>query len=261
MKRLFNSILSRGLISLYLLFQVTLANAGYDTIKLIDIAGNQMRLSQQIAKDYLYSGKNISKDKADKEMKRAMIEIVESHKILLKFIQDPEIQNLLSFVEMSTDDLKETASQPFSLDNAQLIIDLGESMLEGSEYVINSLKEKAKVNKSKIVELSSRQSMLSQRIAKYYIAYQSGIKDKNTVVQMQEAVEMFTITHDRLLKNKLNTAEINKKLNQIDRLWKIVYKFYLNIQKGGLPLIVFKTTNDITHKMGDITKLYVQFYR
>lgn len=259
--RTISNILYRGVISIYLLSGVAFADINYDTIKLIDIAGNQMKLSQQIAKDYLYSGKNIAKDKADKEMKRAMIEIVESHKILLKFIQDPEIKNLLSFVQMSTDDLKDTASQPFSVDNAQLIIDLGESMLEGSEYVINSLKESVKINKSKIVEISSRQAMLSQRIAKYYIAYQSGIKDKNTVVQMREAVEMFTQSHNILLKNKLNTAEMNKNLNQIDRLWKIVYKFYLNIEKGGLPLIVFKTTNDITDKMGDITKLYVQFYK
>ncbi len=258
---MFNRIVGRGLISIYILSQVAFANSNYDTIKLIDIAGKQMRLSQQIAKDYLYSGKNISKDKANKEMKRAMIEIVESHKILLKFITDPDIKNLLTFVEMSTDDLKDTANEPFSIDNAQLIIDLGESMLEGSEYVINSLKESAKVNKSKIVEISSRQSMLSQRIAKYYIAYQSGIQDKNTVIQMKEAVELFTQSHKLLLKNKLNTTDINKKLNQIDRLWKIVYKFYLNIEKGGLPLIVFKTTNDITDKMGTITKLYVQFYK
>jgi len=46
----------------------------------------------------------------------------------------------------------------------------------------------------------------------------------------------------------------------VNRLWKIVHKFYLNIQKGGLPIIVYNTTNDITKKMDDITRMYVQLY-
>jgi hypothetical protein len=99
--------------------------------------------------------------------------------------------------------------------------------------------------------------MLAQRIAKYYIAYQAGIKDKNTVDQMKAAVAAFSDAHKALMANPSNTPEINRQLNRIDRLWKIVYKFYLNIEKGGLPLIVFNTTDDITAKMNKITAMYV----
>jgi hypothetical protein len=44
-------------------------------------------------------------------------------------------------------------------------------------------------------------------------------------------------------------------------LWKVVYKFYLNIGKGGLPFIVFTSTDDITKMMDDITNLYVELYQ
>jgi hypothetical protein len=64
-----------------------------------------------------------------------------------------------------------------------------------------------------------------------------------------------------LISNKINTDLINKKLHLIDRLWRIVYKFYLNIEKGGLPLIVFNTTDTITKKMNDVTGLYVELYK
>ncbi|MDQ7084151.1 MAG: hypothetical protein Q9M36_04115 [Sulfurovum sp.] len=103
--------------------------------------------------------------------------------------------------------------------------------------------------------------MFAQRIAKYYIAYQIGIKDKNTIVQMNSAVEMFRSSHNQLMANQSNTPQINKHLNSIDRLWKIVYKFYLNIEKGGLPLIVFNTTDNITKKMDTITNLYIELYK
>jgi len=232
-----------------------------DTVKLIDMAGKQRMLSQRIAKDYLYAGKKIAPAKANKQLKSSLNELIESHKVLVKSINDPEIKNLLAFVEMSTEDFKATANEPFTIDNAQLVIDLSESMLEGSQYVVDSLKETVKIKESKIVGKAGKQRMLAQRIAKYYIAYQAGIKDKNTIDQMKAAVATFSESHAALMANAANTPEINRKLNEIDRLWKIVYKFYLNIEKGGLPLIVFNTTDNITKKMNQITGLYVELYK
>jgi hypothetical protein len=232
-----------------------------DIVKLIDVAGKQRMLSQRIAKDYLYIGKKVAVSKAKKQLKTSLEELVSAHKVLMDSINDPEIRNLLSFVELSIEDFKTTANEPFNIDNAQLIIDLSESMLEGSQYVVDSLKEKVKVQESAIVGKSGKQRMLAQRIAKYYIAYQAGIKDKNTIDQMKAAVAEFSEAHKALMANPSNTPEINRQLNEIDRLWKIVYKFYLNIEKGGLPLIVFNTTDNITAKMNKITALYVELYK
>jgi len=232
-----------------------------DTVKLIDMAGKQRMLSQRIAKDYLYAGNKIAPAKANKQLKKSLEVLQSAHKTLVESINDPEIKNLLAFVEMSTEDFSATANEEFNIDNAQLVIDLSESMLEGSQYVVDSLKETVKIKESVIVGQAGKQRMLAQRIAKYYIAYQSGIKDKNTVDQMQEAVKTFTESHEALMANSANTPEINRNLNQIDRLWKIVYKFYLNIEKGGLPLIVFNTTDNITKKMNTITGLYVELYK
>ncbi len=232
-----------------------------DKINLIDIAGKQRMLSQRIAKDYMYQGKKVATSKASKQLKLSLDEFVKAHKKLLLSINDPEIKNLLAFVEMSSDEFKEIVNKPFDLDNAQLALDLSESMLEGSQYVVDSFKNSLKHTESDIVAKAGKQRMLSQRIAKYYIAYQSGIKDKNTVDQMKEAVKMFQQNHDELSKNPTNTSAINQKLAKIDKLWKIVHKFYLNIEKGGLPFIVFTTTDDITKKMDVITKLYVELYK
>ena len=232
-----------------------------DTVKLINMAGKQRMLSQRIAKDYLYAGNNVAASKANRQLKSSLSELATTHASLKKSINDPEIVNLLAFVEMSSEDFEVTSKEKFSIDNAQLVIDLSESMLEGSQYVVDSLKSKVKIKESKIVETAGKQRMLAQRIAKYYIAYQAGIKDKNTVDQMKSAVKTFSESHAELMLNAANTPEINRDLNEIDRLWKIVYKFYLNIEKGGLPLIVFNTTDNITKKMNKITGLYVELYK
>jgi len=232
-----------------------------DTIKLIDIAGKQRMLSQRIVKNYLYIGNKVATFKAKKQLKKALSELKNSHQVLVDSINDPEIKNLLLFVEMSTEDFEATSKENYTLDNAKLILDLGESMLEGSQYVVDSLKNSVKTNESKIVDIAGRQRMLSQRIAKYYMAYQSGIRDINTIEQMQESVKIFASSHEKLMKNPDNTPEINRNLKRVDRLWKIVYKFYLNIEKGGLPLIVFNTTDTIMKKMNTITGLYTKMYQ
>ncbi len=232
-----------------------------DIVKLIDIAGRQRMLSQRIAKDYMYIGNKVATSKAGKQQKKSLEEFNIAHDKLNNSINNEDIKNLLEFVKMSAEDFEAMSKEEFSLDNAQLILDLSESMLEGSQYVVASLRDTLNITASKIVDNSGRQRMLSQRIAKYYIAYQSGIKDKNSVDQMNAAVKLFSESHQMLMENEKNTPEINRKLNEIDRLWKIVYKFYLNIEKGGLPLIVFNTTDNITTKMNEVTKLYVEVYK
>jgi hypothetical protein len=232
-----------------------------DAIQLINIAGKQRMLSQRIAKDYLYIGKHIATDKARKQLKTSLKEFRDNQARLAEMINDPEIKNLLEFVNMSLDELSGIVKKPFSLDNAQLVLDLSESMLEGSQYVVDSLTKALNIKESRIVAISGKQRMLAQRIAKYYIAYQAGIKDKNTVDQMDAAVAEFSKDHKILMENKDNTATINQKLAKVDKLWKVVYKFYLNIEKGGLPFIVFTTTDDITRQMDVITKLYVELYK
>jgi hypothetical protein len=218
-------------------------------------------LSQRIAKDYLYIGKKVATDKAEKQLKESLAAFRNNQARLAEMVNDPEIKNLLEFVNMSLSELEEIVNKPFSIDNAQLVLDLSESMLEGSQYVVDSLNQALKIKESKIVATSGKQRMLAQRIAKYYIAYQLGIKDKNTVDQMNAAVKEFSENHKILLENKDNTATINRKLAKVDKLWKVVYKFYLNIEKGGLPFIVFTTTDDITRKMDEITRLYVELYK
>ena len=191
--------------------------------EILNIAGNQRMLSQRIAKDYLYIGKGVAKEKASRELKKSLKEFENGIKVLKKDINDPEIRNLIDFVKMSTDELKDIVKKPFNLNNAQLLLDLSESMLEGSQYIVDSLKKKYKTKSVEVIDKAGQQRMLAQRIAKYYIAYQLGIKDKNTVEQTKKAVDQFNKNNKFMLNYKDNTPAINEELHQVNKLWKIVH--------------------------------------
>jgi hypothetical protein len=250
---------SLALVIIFSLSQFLLAEPKkLTTLELINIAGKQRMLSQRISKDYLYKGGNIVSSKADSQLLKTLKESLIAQKTLQSSIKDSKIINLIEFVAMNYEDIADKTKEKFNKDNAQYVLDLSESILEGNEYIMTSLNKSSNLHSSKLIDMSARQAMLSQRIAKYYIAYQLGIKDKNTVYQMNKAVKTFTENHKILMKNKTNSPEINVKFKKIDRLWKIVYKFYLDIETGGLPLIVFNTTDDISARMDEIASMYLK---
>ncbi len=224
--------------------------------QMINLAGRQRMLSQRLAKDYFYAGMNINKGNALKQLKKSLEDFRKTQILLSGTINDEEIKNLIVFVDMSLDEFVSISGETYSIDNGTIILDLSESMLEGSQYVVQALTDGKSSNE--IIDIAGKQRMLSQRIAKYYIAYQAGIKDDNTIAQTKETVKEFDEILKKLIANPTNTLEIKKELAKVNRMWRIVYKFYLNIEKGGLPKIVFSTTDDITKKMNNIVGLYVK---
>ncbi len=236
--------------------QIESAASSVSSEQMVNLAGRQRMLSQRMAKDYFYAGKKINKSNALKQLKKSLEDFRKTQTLLAAEINDEEIKNLIVFVNMSLDEFVEISGEAYSVDDGTIILDLSESMLEGSQYVVQALTQGKASNE--IIDIAGKQRMLSQRIAKYYIAYQAGIKDDNTINQTKEAVKEFDTILKKLIANTTNTIEIKKELAKVNKMWNIVYKFYLNIEKGGLPIIVFSTTDDITKKMNKIVGMYVK---
>ncbi len=230
------------------------------SLELINSAGKQRMLSQRIAKDYFAIGMGVNVSKAKKQLKKSIRLFNKTQAELAKRVKNPEVQDMVDFVDMSAEEFMQISQEKFNLDNGAIMLDLSESMLEGSQYIVDELARTSNSKTTSVIDLSGKQRMLAQRIGKYYLSYQAGIKDSNSITQMNAAVREFNDAHKALMANKKNTAQINKELKKIDRLWKIVYKFYLKIEKGGLPIIVYKTTDDIMKEMNSVTRLYVKLY-
>jgi hypothetical protein len=225
---------------------------------LIDIAGKQRMLSQKIAKAYFFYGKGIRKDKTHKQLLDSIREFDRNFEIIRKSTDNPSIQDMLVYIEMAKNELAQLAKQPYTKENAALVLDYSETMLEASQDIVARLEDESKLKKEAIVNLAGRQRMLTQRIAKYYIAYQAGFHDHNTVEQLKTAVKEFEQAHAALIKAKRNTPQITAELKKVQKLWHVVAKFYKDVERGGLPVIVLATTDNIMASMNQITRQYVE---
>lgn len=224
---------------------------------LINKAGMQRMLSQRIAKAYFYKGNNIRTQLTAPQLESAKKTFQRNHAELKSKIKDPAILEVLSFVEFAYTEFAELVSQPYDRENAALVLDLSETLLETSHDVVLKLEKLSGSKSDRIVNISGKQRMLSQRISKYYIAYRSGFKDINSVHQLERAVQEFEDALRLLQSEKRNTEQINQLLTKTEKQWSIVKKFFLTIRKGGIPVMVFLTTDRITELMNEVTYLYV----
>jgi hypothetical protein len=227
-----------------------------DPSELVNIAGQQRMLSQKIVKAYFFQGERVRTRKARKQMKEGVTLFRKNHKVMLLEISDPTVKQLLDFVGATMDELEGVAQQKYSKGNAAQMLALSDSLLEVSQSIVEKVEAILNRQQAIIVSEAGRQRMLSQRIAKYYIAYQAGFKDQEIVTQLNEAVKQFDVTQAKLLKSSQNTAEITKELERVQGLWVVVRAFFLDIEKGGLPVTVFSTCDSILKHMHKVTLLY-----
>ncbi len=214
-------------------------------------------MSERITKNYLYKGNGIAIRQAKDEIKKSLEEFEGYYKLLDESIGNPKSKNLLTFMKMSFDELKDIIGQPYSLDNAQIALDLAATINEGGTFIAEDIKKSISLDDGSIFN-GVRIDMES--IAKYYMAYQAGIKDDNTIKLMKDTVDKAAKTIDNLSKNPKNSVSMNQTMSKVKRLWGVVYKFYLDIDKGGLPFIVYKTTKDLNKQLGKYTDEMMQIY-
>ncbi len=225
-----------------------------ETMKLIKTAMSSRAMIQRVAKDYLYIGNDVAITKAEREMQEALKKFNAKLEILNRSLNDPKSKNLLLFIESNMDEVTDLLKEPYSLDNAQEIIDLAEAISEGGLSIGNRTRKKLKSN----MLFAKGQRYYTEQIAKYYMAYCAGIQDKNTVKNMNKTVKILDGLIKEMQASPANTPEMNQIMNRIGKQWKIIRQFYLNINDGDLPLIVYSTAKKLEKNFLKYAKALIQ---
>jgi aminoglycoside phosphotransferase family enzyme len=227
-----------------------------NSIEMLKIINYQRILSQQITKAYLYTQNGLVIEEANREIKDSIIGLKNSYKKVTKLTKNKKIKNTMNSIAKQSTEFNKLLKKPLSSQNIDSILKLSESILNQSEEVVSILKKSTRHKDFEFISLLGQQGMLAQRIAKYYIAYKSN-KSINTKQNIEKSIALFNKNHKKLMRYKTKNPSIKRQLNQIDKLWKISYKIYKDMEKNGdVPLIVFESTDNITSEMNKLIKIY-----
>lgn len=246
-KLLFNCfILILGLLSVYTTY------ASSDDIRKTYALEELKILSQRIPKDYFYIQQGIRVEAAHKEILESVQHLDKVIKSLNAIPSDEEEKNLMLFLSFTRDEMKPILNAKYSSENGALVIDFGESALEGSNLLLARNRKPGEKKTSNVI----KELLFNlERITKYYIAFRAGFNDYNNVQQLNKTVSLFEKDLNTVYTDK-NLAESGKGyIKKLKLYWPIAKKMYLGIEKNNLPLIVFVSTDHLEKNLNSLLRL------
>ena len=225
--------------------------------ELVNRSGVQRMLSQRIAKAYFYLGNDVSVRETKLQLTMALDRFGKNHAVLKSNVGDAETRDLLSFVEDNLSEYRDLVNKSYNQKNATRVLELSDILLEACHSVVLNLEDQSGNYVDHIVNIAGKQRMLSQRVSKFYIAYQAGFRDEATVNKLKNAVEEFEFGLKKLIGEERNNGEIDVLLAKIKKEWERISPYFLKVREGGLPLMVLTATDEITKFSNQVAGLYV----
>jgi len=225
------------------------ADSSHDLLTM-EAAENIRFSSQAITKAYFYKQQSVRPDHAAEVLKKSLALLKKDLIVIQDGLKngDKEEKNIVVFLEYTLDELLDIVNKPYSRESGALMIDYSESLLEGAEFVASRHIHKNNAEENMLVA-AEEQLFLLERINKFYIAYQAGFRDYNNVVQLKQAVQDFETTLAQINAYTKYAGGTLTSRNKINEFWPVAKEFFVDIQKGALPVIVLASVEKLEKEL------------
>lgn len=230
---------------------------GMTDAEAINKSGRQRMLSQRMMKSYLMLGADIKVETAQQQLDDSVALFEQQFLELRDYAPTEEITNKLDKVEsLWVVHRERIIGQP----DKQIVPDLMDqnlALLVACDQVVKAIELHADVNSAQLVNISGRQRMLSQKIAKAYMALYWKVPAPDLKQEFEQAVQLFDDSLQTLVDSDLNTEDLNRSLRKVGNQWRFSQSgFKLGDDGRYVPTVISVTTESILKKMDQITKQY-----
>jgi len=236
-------LVKRGLLLTLLLSATGLSATTRSDVNLLEASEDIRFISQKIVKEYFYLAQSRQKESALAHLRQDISLLDDRLRSIAAATKSDDTKNILTFLVYSRDQINETIEQPYDIDNAALMLDYSEALLEGAESIAHEHSYQFTSEEEMLIAVK-KMRYLVERITKYYMTFQLGISDVNNIKQLQDSIIAFDTAMDRL-NTYSYTQESATALYRLNTFWPVVRKFYLDFEQYRLSNILYISAQDL----------------
>ena len=231
--------------------------AAIDDAEAMNLSGMQRMLSQRIAKSYLMIGAEVRSEQALQQLDQSVARFENNYQALAEYAPSAEIGAALEQVGESWQHYRELALSRPTREQAVLLLALSDQLLAQSEALVQLIEAHTGSAGARLVNRSGRQRMLSQRIAKLYLALSWRLPVEGLEQQLQQATGEFEAAQQELLGAEQNTPQIAAALQKVEAQWRFTRAgFQLSTDARYVPTVITTTTETLLWQMNELTSAY-----
>lgn len=243
--------------ALFMLFSSLAAQAEITSLaSAINKAGRQRMLTQSMVKDYCLMGQEISKEQSSGRLQQSVALFDLQLDELKGYAPNSETREALAKVETLWRPFKALVLAPASRDKVGALMMADDELLPATHRVVLLLQDVSGTPQDRLVNISGRQRMLSQRLTKLYMLRSWSFDNAQIRSDLDQARNEFKGALTELENAPENNATIRHTLSEARRQWSL---FEHGLNRSGtelVPLVVSMTSDKLLATMNELTTMY-----
>lgn len=228
----------------------------------IGSAGRLRLQSQRLAKLYLQMGLGLNAEAAGKQLGKGRVQADADVLDLARYSRNAKTQRTLARTSELWAELKIALAMPYGTENMKRVNYLSDDLMIAAGKLAMQIEDEADTPVGRLLDLSLRQSMLAQRLAKLYLMAQAGDKSRGRLVDVEQARREFSTALDELGSARENSPASREALDLAKTQWLFFENAIRELSRGetGKPQHVATSSERIMEVLDAVSTQYTQDY-
>lgn len=224
----------------------------------INAAGQLRTQSQRLAKLWLQVGLGINPGAAGSQLARGVTQIDASFAELSRNTREARLQRPLRRAGELWADFRQALGAPYTPDNLKRVTYLADDLMLATGKLAMLIETGADSSSGRLLDLSLRQNMLAQRLARLYLMAQAGDRSRGRLVDIEQARKEFSTALIELASAPENTPASREALELARVQWMFFENAIADMSRGSdsHPQHVATTSERILEVLEGVSRQY-----